>query len=893
MAKGNQNGQTPKKKKKKKNIFLVILKKFFMVIATTLLSLFLVMVITGTIVATALTVYVLDFMEDSTSITLQELESGSDTYFYGTETDENGEAQLKVLKKIKVDVQRIPVTIDKIPQHVRNAFVYTEDERFYTHDGVDYKRTFSAFLNMFLHFYNTDQGGSTITQQLIKNLTGDDEHSPQRKIREIFSAMQLEKTYSKDEILEEYLNYIGFGGPINGIQLAATRYFGKSVEELTVPEAAVLAAIPQSPEWYGPFVEYEDDEGRVTRDGKANNKTRQQYVLWQLYKNGAITYDEYQEYLNTDILYTDSEEYKKLHPEIDLEEMEQSQQTYTWEVDAMMYEAAGYLMEQYNIDQEEAIKRINKGGFRIYSTIDEPMQSYVEEKMLDINNIVDEWSVKKWVDLDGDGEAEEQLPHIAFVALRYDGSVMCQVGNLGEKVGALGTSYAVTEPRQIGSTMKPISTYGLALETDYIHWGSVFKDEAIMELDGKPWPTNYSTDSNTSISHAYHNIYYFLEKSFNTVPAQLCRDLTIDKVWEFCTEKMGMKLDEEDKGYSPLSVGSLTWGITLENLVNAYIPYGNQGIYNEAHIVSRIEDANHKVIYSNDGNAREAVSPETAYVMNRLLKNVVENGTGTAARLNNKVVCGKTGTTDNWYDLTFVGLTRDFVSGITIGYKEYNTNLSLPLSLKSAQIWRNIIGDYADTHFTDTPADFDEVPGVVAAPMCTATGLIAGPYCPKGIQGYWKSSNAPVCDGGHYGAMPVDNGNGNSNNTNGDANNGNTAADPNNANGQTDPNAGANTGGWVDPNAGGNTGGTVDPNAGGGAVVADPNAGNGGGETWVDPNAGGGGGETWVDPNAGAGGGGETWVDPNAGGGGGETWVDPNAGAGGGGEAVVGGEGGV
>ena len=156
------------------------------------------------------------------------------------------------------------------------------------------------------------------------------------------------------------------------------------------------------------------------------------------------------------------------------------------------------------------------------------------------------------------------------------------------------------------------------------------------------------------------------------------------------------------------------------------------------------------------------------------------------------------------------------------------------ISLKSAQIWRNIIGDYADTHFTDTPADFDEVPGVVAAPMCTATGLIAGPYCPKGIQGYWKSSNAPVCDGGHYGAMPVDNGNGNGNgyNTNGDANNGNTAADPNNANGQTDPNAGANTGGWVDPNAGA----------------------GGGGETWVDPNAGAGGGAVAPDPNAGAGG---------------------------------------
>ena len=239
-----RTGPPPRKKKKKKkhSIGFIIFKKLLTVIATTLLSLFLVMIITGTIVATALTVYVLDFMDDSTTITFQELESGNDTFIYGIKTDENGKETIVQLHKVKSNIQRIPISIDKVPQHVRDAFVYTEDERFYTHDGVDYKRTFSAFLNMFMHIYDTEQGGSTITQQLIKNLTGDDEHSPQRKIREIFSAMQLERTYSKDEILEEYLNYISFGGAVNGIELASINYFGKSVEELTTPEAAVLAA---------------------------------------------------------------------------------------------------------------------------------------------------------------------------------------------------------------------------------------------------------------------------------------------------------------------------------------------------------------------------------------------------------------------------------------------------------------------------------------------------------------------------------------------------------------------------------------------------------------------------------------------------------------------------
>lgn len=818
-----------RKPKKKRHPVVNFFRKLMAVIATTLLSLFLVMVITGTIVATALTVYVLDFMEDSTSISMAELESGSDTYFYGTELDENGEEQLKVLQRIKTDVHRIPVSIDQIPQHVRNAFVCTEDERFYTHDGVDYKRTFSAFLNMFVHFYDTRQGGSTITQQLIKNLTGDDEQSPQRKIREIFSAMQLEKKYSKDKILEEYLNYIGFGGPRNGIQKASRDYFGKDVSELSVPEAAVLAAIPQSPEWYGPFVEYTDDEtGQVIIDGKANNKERQEYVLWQMYKNGTITYDEYQEYLNTHIVYTDSEEYKRMHPEIELEKQESENENYTWEVDAMMYEAAGYLMEQYDIDEQEAIKRINKGGYRIYSTIDRQMQDYVEEKFLDINNIVSASYVSRWADPDGDGEYEEYLPHIAFVALRYDGSVLCQVGDVGPKVGSLSTSYAVREPRQIGSTMKPISTYGYAIENNKAHWGSVFQDKPVTEVNGKPWPTNYTVDSSISLSYASNFLYYFLQQSFNTVPAQICDTYTPHEIFEFSKNKLGMKLDPSDEALSPLSVGALTYGITLENLVNAYLPYGNNGIYNDAHIISKIEDASHNVIFSNDGNPREAVSSETAWVMNRLLRNVVQNGTGYSAKCYNKVVCGKTGTTDNWYDLTFVGLTRDFVSGITIGYKFYNDALSLPINLHSADIWKNIIGDYVETMFNDTPPDFEPDPNVIEAPMCTATGMIAGPYCPKGITGFWKSTNAPYCDGSH-GGVYVNNGQSSGGNTNTNTN----------TNTNNNTNANANTGGGNDAggqSAGGNAGGAVDYTGG-----ADYNGGgvdNSGGGGYVDNSGG-------------------------------------------------------
>lgn len=799
-----------KHRKKKKNKFLWFLKKLFAVIVTTLISLFLVMIITGTIVTTALTVYVMDFMEESEGLTLTELESGSDTYLYSTKIDENGEEQLDVVQQFKTDVQRIPVSIDKIPQHARYAFVSVEDERFYSHDGVDYKRTFSAFLNMFLHFYDTQQGGSTITQQLIKNLThAENDRGPQQKIREIFSAMQLEKSYSKDEILEEYLNYIGFGNAYNGIQKASIEYFGKNVEDITVPEAAVLAAIPKSPNYYGPqYSEYEDmgDGVKVqTLDGEANNKIRQRHVLWQMYKNGYITYDEYQEYLNTKILFTHDPEYKILHPEVDLEAMEREQTAFTWEVDAMIREAEKYLMETYNIDYEAAEKRLYKGGYRIYSTIDRRMQTYVEEQFLDFNNLLDPYYYRRNVDLNGDGvyDEKETLPHIAFVALRYDGSVMAHVGNWGAKTESLITDYVDTAPRQIGSTVKPITTYGLALETDHIHWGSVYRDEPTMEVNGKKWPENYGG----SLTYASHNIYYFLQQSFNTVPAQLCEELTPAEVYKFATEKMGMDLEEQDEAVAPLSVGAFTYGLPLQNLVNAYIPYGNAGIYCDAHIISRIEDANHQIIYSNDGNAREAVSPETAWVMNRLLKNVMDNGTGSSGRLYSKVVVGKTGTTEDWNDSAFVGLTRDFASGVTVGYQGYRKDMRLPESFHAVTLWKSIIGNYIETNFTDTPADFEPCPTVVQSPMCTVSGLIAGEYCPKGITGYWKSTNRPACQGGHYVAPVIDD-----NTVGGDTGTGGgTGTGVDVGTGGGDTGTGGDAGGW-----GGDTGGGGD--VGGGDV---------------------------------------------------------------------------
>ena len=599
------NPQSRPTRKKPENKKAALAKKIAAIMGTTLLSIFLVVVITGTIVATAMTVYVLEFMDETSDVTITELASSANTIVYANK----GDKELVQLYTVKNDVQRVPVDIEDIPQHVRDAFVCVEDERFYSHEGVDYKRTFAAFANMFIHIYDTNQGGSTITQQLIKNLTGDDDPSPSRKIREIFRAMQFEKKYSKDVILENYLNYIGFGGPTNGIQLASIKYFGKDVADLSIAEAACLAAIPKSPETLNPFAGYEDEEtGEWVNTGKEANRDRQETVLYHMYNNGAISYDQYKEALDEKLIFTDSEEYKKEHPEASADDMMDEQKATSWVVDTALREYAAVLMDEYGIDEEEAIKRINSGGYQIYTTVDLDMQKYVEEKYLDLSNLMDPDSNYSW-----DENDEKIYPQSSFMAMNYKGEIQCVVGGIGEKTESLAFNRATMAKRQPGSCMKPVSTYGLALFSDHIHWGSMYKDSPIKLDDGKEWPQNYDYIwTRSSIP-----IYDALRRSRNTVPAQLCKELTPQSVFNFSTQNLGMDLVDitedgaSDIAYAPLTIGALTYGVSIENLVNAFMPYGNGGTYYDAHIVSRVEKGDGSLVYENDGNPHEAVDKET------------------------------------------------------------------------------------------------------------------------------------------------------------------------------------------------------------------------------------------------------------------------------------------
>ena len=775
--------QTQQKKVYRRPLILRILSTTGTVLLTTFLSFFLLFAVTGTICAIAATMYMTDYMEKTTPISIQELTVSGATNIY----EMDAEGNYTPVYTVQSDIKRIPVELEQIPQHTLDAFVYAEDERFYQHEGVDFKRTAASFANMLLHFWASEQGGSTITQQLVKNLTGDNDPSPQRKLREIHRAMELERNYSKDEILLNYMNYIGFGGPNNGIEMAANTYFGKHVEELSIAESACLAAIPQDPEKNNPFASYNEmAENKVTHTmyytdvkvntGRAKNRTRMEYILKQMYQNGAITFDEYQEALNEHLVFRDTDEYLMTHPDeqkvmddgsIMLDNQGEQKPT-TWAIDEALNEFADILIEENGISRERAMKIINTGGYQIYTTVNQEMQAYLENKFSNMDNLLmgmtNTAATTIFRDLDGDGEYsdEENLPlQAGFTAIDYHGRVLCTCGGIGEKKGSLGTSFASTEPQQPGSAIKPVTSYGYALEHDFISWGAHVLDYPPLTIKDKEtgkeklWPTNY-TDVNGVMSYSGNtiNIFYALERSYNTIPALIVKTYGPKNIFEFATKTLGLDLNEGyDVDYAPLSVGALGYGITVKDLVNAYMVYGNGGYFNDAHIISRIERTDGSVIFNAEDTYRQAIDAETSFVMNKLLQNVVQNGTGTDAQIYTGGVqvpiAGKTGTTSDWFDLMFVGLNPEFVSGVWIGYKE-NKEIRFHGAIHSARVWKNIIGEWIVNHYYDEDFEkqFPPCETVITAPYCQLTGAIATPSCQPGTMGYWKSSYPCWC--GNY-----------------------------------------------------------------------------------------------------------------------------------------------
>ena len=569
----------------------------------------------------------------------------------------NNKGEWEEYQRLHGTENRLWVEIDNMPQNLIVAFVSIEDERFYSHSGVDWKRTLAAVGNKLLKFDSTEFGGSTITQQLIKNITGDDDKDVMRKFREIIRALLVERKLDKDEIMEAYLNTISLGNGIAGVQVASNYYFNKDVSELTLVECASLAAITKNPSKYNPVA------------GPEENTERRHTVLDKMLELEKITYEEYDEAYNADIVLDNSQE----------EDYEAEINNYF--VDALIEQAINDLAEKYECSTDIASTMFYNGGFKIYATVNPDIQSEMEKVYQNVDKYF------KYTAKDPNGNTQQVQS--AMTIMDYEGHIVGLVGGVGEKTVNRGLNRATGAPRQPGSTMKPLGVYALAIENDLVHYTSKVVDKPIENYypDGRSGPKEWYRYYKGTIT-----LDYAIRKSANTIPVKLLQEIGIDTSYDFLVNKLGCKhLTEEDKNLASLALGGCRYGLTTTESAAAYAIFGNQGVYHEPTTYYKIERANGEVVIDYDETGTQVISPASATIMNHLLQGVVYGSEGTGRGIsgyNSMKAYAKTGTSSESNDLWMVAGTPYYVGSVWYGF-DYQSEIKS--SSAAATVWRDIM----------------------------------------------------------------------------------------------------------------------------------------------------------------------------------------------------------
>lgn len=520
-------------------------------------------------------------------------------------------------------------TLYEIPQNLKNAFIAIEDKRFYEHNGVDWLRTFKAIVNYIFNFGDKSFGGSTITQQLIKNLTGENEATPKRKLEEIIRAINLEKELSKNEILESYLNVVYLSENCYGVGMASELYFGKDVKDLSLAECVSLASIVQNPIKFDPYTNAE------------NNKKRSKTILSQMLDQNYISNDDYYSAINETLLINDNIENEK------------TTGIYSWFTETLISDVTKDIAQKYNVSEKSAKMMILKGGLNIYSTIDPEIQSIAEDVYI---------NYKKYLLPNDDGTYPESS---CVIIDPQTSDILAIVGGLGNKEGNRIFNRAIQAKRAPGSIIKPLSVYVPSLEYNLINYASVFDDTPVKLLNGEVWPKN-SPNRYLGLM----NISYAIEHSTNTVAVKALEKLGLNTSYDFLINKFKLILDEKnDKSLSPLALGQLTNGETLLNIANAYASLSNGGYISKPKSYLYVTDNYGNIILENKDNSEKILSKENAFIMTKLLEGTVQKGTAKYVTLKNKTtVAGKTGTSSDLKDRWFIGYTPSYVCGVWCGY---------------------------------------------------------------------------------------------------------------------------------------------------------------------------------------------------------------------------------
>ena len=626
------------------------------------LTVLMVLIITGLLFALIFAYYIKTELNPKLKVTLEDASlSLSSTIWY---TDEEGND--RELKTLTSRENRIWVDYENLPEGMEHALVSIEDHRFYEHKGVDWYRTAGAFAQMFLSMSN-DFGGSTITQQLIKNNTQNDADLVSRKLLEIFQALELEKTYTKEEIVEWYLNTVYFGEGCYGVYTAAKTYFGKDVWDLSLAESASIIGITNNPSKYDPFIAntITDKSLDLTMTCREWNKYRQEIILGEMYDYGYISYEEYVAAKNEELQFVRAEN-EPYTAEIN-----------SFYVETLIDDVLRDLMTELDINEKTARNMLYYSGLQIYSCMDPKIQGIVDSVYQDLDNLP-----KAYKTLTG-----QQLQSGMVIEDPYTGEIKAIAGAVGEKTVNDAWNYATDSKRQVGSSIKPLAVYGPALEYGLITQNTLVNDSPNIKLAGTTWYPYNSPNTYAGII----TIREALKQSKNTVAAQIVDKLTPAESYKYLTEKLGFtSLVETDANYAPMAEGALTVGATVREMAQAYTSFLNSGTMTYGRTYTKVLDYYGNVILDNTPKTINSFSPNTAANICSMLENAVAGGgTGAGAYFAGMSVGGKTGTTSDNNDRYFVGITPYYVGAVWTGY-DYPETMYF-YSNPAVTIWKTVM----------------------------------------------------------------------------------------------------------------------------------------------------------------------------------------------------------
>lgn len=721
-----------------------------------LLTVLLIGLITGIIVGSVFAIYINNYLDLTIDPALLDIaESGTTTtrfyvMQYKTAEDRinrNGTPVEWEDQRITGAENSIYVPYSKFPKALIEAFVSIEDHRFFSHNGVDWLTTGKAVFKYFTG--DSVAGGSTITQQLVKNATHEDEVRIQRKVAEIFRALNVEKDYSKEEILEKYLNIVYLGNNCYGVQAAANLYFDKDVSELNLVQCAALAAIVKNPSQYEPLYHNDDvldENGDVVRKG---NTGRRNDVIYRMLELGKISEAEAEAAYTADlgITYFDKQKEANLTNE--------GFHIYSWYIESVIAQLKADMVEKLGMSAEWAGKKVLSSGYKIYLPIDLEVQETLE--------LVYE-NDKEYMPSSGSG----LQPESAMVVMDpYTGDVLGLVGGKGEKIINLGTNRATQAVRPPGSSIKPVTVYAPALDAGIITYGSVIDDtplyfEKTANGGTDPYPHNYP-----DTYRGLMTIHSAIALSVNTVSLKTLSELTVERSFAFAHDKLHIHslIDSvtrsngttiTDKGLAALGLGQLNYGLTVEELTAAYCIFQNNGVYNTPNLYLYVTDSGDNMVLNNEDDPEIVISDESATIMTIMLQNVVKTGTASGLTLKNSVdVAGKTGTTNADFDRYFVGYTPYYVGGVWTGY-DMNQTLSAFGPNPSQQTWDTVM-TMLHKKYIDAAANggeplkkFERSAGVIEVTYCRDSGLLCSDACaldPRGSRaevGYFTRESAPT-----------------------------------------------------------------------------------------------------------------------------------------------------